>query len=126
MWTFWLHTGGMIYIYQFEPDGVTKDATPEDISNKGGAMYRRYAIVFLDVNAYKKPNRIGVDIFKFYLGQDGTLYPVGGKDASIFRLNRDSLWSSNEAQYNCKPESLGLGCAGRIREQGWIINYLDK
>ena len=118
-----MKNGGILMIGNYSQNGTSNTAIAT-IQANGGAMYRNYATMFIDVNGYKKPNIIGRDIFRFELGQDGTLYPMGGKDSSIFSGFTDSAWRTTNSWHGCKDKSsYGLGCAGRIRESNWVMNY---
>ncbi|MBQ8460402.1 type II secretion system protein [bacterium] len=73
---------------------------------------------YIDVNGVKKPNKYGRDLFEFYLGDDGILYPRGSK-------SDDEYWKTTASEYEkCENDgvSYGFGCAGRIMEEG-KMNY---
>ena len=95
------------------------------IKARGGSLLIRYATICIDINGYKGPNRAGRDVFKFYLGQDGILYPAGGFDAGLWDLASPSLWRHSEhPDFDCIDEkSKGYGCAGRIEEDDWKMLY---
>lgn len=105
-----------------------------------------------DINGKKGPNQYGRDVFEFYIDNIGTLFGEGSKDASIFgngmpwkfscikqdeNIDIDSFLeslgiSANEISDDVKETlvqglkesgDLGLGCAGRIIEEGWKMNY---
>ena len=97
-------------------------------------------LLYVDINGIKNPNIMGRDLFVFVLGNDGVLQPAGGMDvASMWGCKQDQMescgahWTStnSEGEYSasgdgavsCIPESLGLGCAGRIIEENWKMNY---
>ena len=87
----------------------------------------------IDINGDKGPNQFGRDRFKFTLGNNGRLYPYGGKDFALWYQIRelstnDSYWNSSNAAYwsSCNPSdssSIGNGCAARIIENGWKMDY---
>ncbi len=122
------NTQAFIYITDFTSDKTSSAA--ETIKKKGGQVLRRCAVVYIDVNGYTKPNRFGYDVYKYYLAQNGRLYPVGGSDVSLFESDGASdeskNWESTSDDYACSLTSTGYGCAGRIEDAGWKITYLGK
>ena len=76
---FFLKNGAAVFMMPYDNDGTNKK-NKNTIINAGGALYNIAAEVVIDVNGKSSPNVIGRDIFKFYLGSNGILYPVGGKD----------------------------------------------
>ncbi|MBP3924074.1 type II secretion system protein [bacterium] len=84
----------------------------------------------IDVNGLKGPNQYGRDIFWFMLTNGGKLVPYGSEKSSI-------IYSGNTLSNNWKEVSTlcgtvgepignnvtGLGCAGRIIENGWKMDY---
>ncbi len=123
-----INTKAFMYITDFEEDLKPENAYA--IKQQGGQVLRRIATVYLDVNGYTKPNRFGYDVYKFYLAQNGRLYPVGGSDVSLFASSGASSesmgWTSENKDYACNWSSPGYGCAGRIEEEGWKITYFGK
>lgn len=97
------------------------------IKASGGALFNPAAKITIDVNGKDAPNTLGRDIFIFYLGHNGKLYPWGGKDESIYSNGRDGrLWSSNSSAIRCLDNDIrisGLGCTGRVVAEGYKINY---
>ena len=68
------------------------------------------------------------------LGIDGNLYPVGGVDYALFWTTEESLASNSSYWRNSNgfcgnPNSSNIdgawgdGCAARIMEEGWKMNY---
>ncbi len=123
-----INTKAFIYITDFEEDLKSEGAVA--IKQQGGQVLRRIATVYIDVNGYTKPNRFGYDVYKYYLAQNGRLYPVGGADVSLFASNgasNESMnWNSGNSDYACNWNTPGYGCAGRIEEEGWKITYFGK
>lgn len=118
--------GGFLRLQNYFSAGESADISR--VQRYGTAMYRRYATFDIDINGYKKPNLVGRDIFRFDLGQDGTLYPWGGKDESVFRGHSASRWNGSDSSRLCTngtPNSIsfGYGCAGRIKESNWVMDY---
>ena len=82
----------------------------------------------IDVNGLKKPNQYGRDVFWFWLTQSGKLVPNGGEYAAKFRATRGGYWKTDKTQCGEKGKPIGtgvtgLGCAGRVVENGWKIDY---
>lgn len=96
---------------------------------QGGHFFREIGYLVVDVNGFKKPNTHGRDIFTFYLSDDGNLYPMYGSDYSIFVMDNNS--QSWQNQNGCARNSnnsdismsIGQGCAARIMESGWEMDY---
>ena len=74
-------------------------------------------IFAIDVNGEKGPNVAGRDLFPLYLGFDGKLSPIDNQ-------HQGSCWGSN---ISCDPKTKsgynGNGCAARIMENGWKMDY---
>ena len=96
--------------------------------------------VRIDINGKKRPNKDGRDIFYFILGNDGNLYPACGfEEAAADNLGthisrQGKYWKDGGAcgcYYNKKDQTSGAatdsmyqwGCAARIIEEGWKMNY---
>ena len=78
---------------------------------KGG--YGRFSI---DINGDKSPNIAGRDIFYFNLNSNGTVSPL-----------YQGTWQNNPrvcgAPGGSFDNSTGEGCAARIIENGWVMDY---
>lgn len=90
----------------------------------------------VDVNGDKPPDTYGRDVFGFYIGNDGNLYPRYGVDYAKAVSNTENYqtstyyWGSYPMSSECgQPtnsiitEATGRGCSARIMEQGWQMNY---
>lgn len=118
-----LHTKAFIYLEDVAQVLPTDAAAAKSIRDKGGSLIRKNGVVWIDTNGYTKPNRLGHDVFKFYLGQDGRLYPYGGSDVSLFDSNGESAEDKSwKGDYVCKKDTVGEGCAGRLYDED-KINY---
>ena len=112
------------------------------IKEQGGNMFCRTADSFMiDVNGPSKPNTVGRDLFRFALSCDGKLYPYAGKDWSLWWapyyndiLKNSNYWRNDSSacgtpgqpiNKNAYPvgTSVGYGCAARIIENGWEMDY---
>ena len=90
---------------------------------KNGTVTLAIGPFYIDVNGHKSPpNTFGRDIFAYYIDEDKyALLPCGTsklwydwKTTSDYRGTCDPL----------KPDShYGVGCAARIIEEGWKMNY---
>ena len=97
--------------------------------NEGCTLYTTAAEVAIDVNGKNGPNVYGRDIFFFRLGENGVLYPLGGRD--VRRLDPSgALWDSGNGMYFCTdaskgtiPTEKGKGCTARVIAEGYKINY---
>lgn len=76
--------------------------------------------LWIDINGDKSPNTYGRDIFGFWILNNSTLYPCGGRLAS----NSTLIWNdSTTGVWSCYTTGKGYGCSGRIMEEGWQMNY---
>ena len=122
-----LADGSMLFLQTFK--GIptkTSEAVCKQIKQLGGsscAMFN-YSYFEIDVNGNKAPNQYGRDRFIFFLGNNGVLYPHSGKDYALFNIQEDL--STNPAHWRNDINYLmdnGLGCAARIMENGWKMDY---
>src|SRR5574344_2033036 len=101
----------------------------EDIAAGGGHMYSYQGDIEIDINGFKKPNTYGRDIFEFRLSGDGKLYPEFGKDLSLFMSGTlSSTWQNGKTSCGTAGSTditdvWGEGCAARIMDEGWQMNY---
>ncbi len=83
------------------------------------------AFVMIDVNGSKAPNQWGRDVFYFLLNEMGMLVPMYGEQWSLADSGTtDGSWKKHP-DYCTTPSksSTGLGCAARVIEDGWKMNY---
>lgn len=85
---------------------------------------------FVDLNGAKGPNTLGRDIFNFSVDQFGRVWSNSIDCASLNCLDFSaSNWASNTNGCGKPDKSLkeadgvGYGCAARIIENGWKIDY---
>ena len=74
------------------------------------------AKIGIDVNGKKVPNRIGRDIFVFFLDQDGYMIPYGKGDFGEPTLTEE----------NCSTSVIGMvgeHCAARLVKNGFKMDY---
>ena len=70
--------------------------------------------LYLDVNGLKGRNQLGRDTFRFFVTDDGVVYPGGGQQS----LN---ITGESSAYLSCdttSTSSIGCDCAKRILETG--------
>ena len=81
--------------------------------------------MYIDVNGSSTPNTIGRDIFVFRVGNDGILYPAGGRIYSIIETDVDThLWATdNDTDYGCNNSAMGSGCTARLIENGYNVDF---
>lgn len=128
-YVFILNDGKIEYLKMYK-NPIKSSYTDSEIIEAGGKMFKTYGSVWIDVNGAKAPNKIGRDLFQYIIAQNGMPYPGNGRDHSIYATGKDwrvqnYYWrSNNKAQ--CNPENMsyaGFGCAGRIMEENWEMNY---
>ena len=100
--------------------------------SKGGSMCSLSLHFIFDTNGIKGPNKWGRDLFFFYVSDEGKLYPHGGKDVALMIDPSQSYESSPYYWKNASNSDGGcdfsdtdapLGCAARIIENGWVMDY---
>ena len=80
------------------------------------------ADLILDVNGDKGPNIYGKDIYRFYIGETGDLYPYGGEAVNEYKSDIN-LWSDSSECVGKSPKGNGFSCTARVMEEGYSINY---
>ena len=98
--------------------------TCEEIKASGGNVCYALSDNFghelsVDINGKKGPNKYGRDLFNFVVDEKGNLYPWG----SISVYGENMYWANTQGDIACTPDAVGHGCAGRIFDEGWQINY---
>ena len=98
--------------------------------NSGRTLYTQAAQVSIDVNGKNGPNVFGRDIFFFVLGENGVLYPYGGRDVNLINGSVDGTWDQANTEFSCTDDSkgknqavMGAGCTARVIAEGYKINY---
>ena len=102
----------------------------------GSSYYTNAADIFIDVNGKNAPNTFGRDIFWFQLGENGVMYPYGGKDVARVDIGADpdstnaGTWDVKGSNYSCVDGAMGkadiargVGCTARVIAEGYKINY---
>ena len=117
--------GAAIFIHTFRSNDLA--AQKVNAINRGCTLYTRAAEIMIDVNGKNGPNVFGRDIFFFMLGENGVLYPYGGRD--VERIDEVGVWDENNGEYSCTDndkgsgETAGMGCTARVIAEGYKINY---
>ncbi len=99
------------------------------IKANGGNMCAEMGYVMIDVNGKKGPNIYGRDIFGFWISADGHLIPVASKSLSVFDNSPSDYWRNDISKCgtpgvaDAEEKSEGFGCAARIIENGWVMDY---
>ena len=123
-----LKNGATIFLMTNRNENPT-DARIDTVKNAGGSLYNMAARLYIDVNGVSAPNTFGRDIFEFYLGHNGKLYPLGGRDAAIYDsagAPNGRMWNEAGSAIRCMDGNImrgGEGCAARVIEEDYKINY---
>jgi prepilin-type N-terminal cleavage/methylation domain-containing protein len=120
---FFLKNGAIVTIDTYMNASPSEDVK-QDAIDRGSSLYTEAADVFIDVNGFEAPNVVGRDIFAFYLGENGTLYPLGGADVAV--MDDSGLWNESGSGFACIPGDAGwggYGCTGRVIDNGYKIDY---
>lgn len=131
-----LNDGSQISNFEFHlGDDYTELSNQECEKAKalGGNMCSELApTIEIDVNGKKSPNESGKDRFTFAMSGEGKLYPYKGKDWAIFNhqeaITTNTFYWKNDKNYgSCPPKqnptAWDNGCAARVVENGWKIDY---
>jgi hypothetical protein len=113
--------------YQTPKERTEKECTK--IKTFGGNMCNYIGPLRIDINGAKGPNTEGRDLFRFYLSDEGVLYPYYGKDWAIYNypidLSRNRYYWKNyydgTKEQNAKKYQLYR--TGQLVEEGWKMNY---
>lgn len=125
-YSFYTINGQIIYLSELR-NNIIKDRI-ENLKafnvNCRGSM----GTVQVDINGEKGPNKYGRDWFEFVLCENGTLFPYGSKDAALLNAATNNNWQGYHWKYNnivCSnvATSNGYGCAARVMENNWKIDY---
>lgn len=99
------------------------------IAELGGHMYTLQGQFTIDINGPANPNKVGRDIFSFYVDNTGQMFAAHSKDQAIYDGQLVGLlyWPNynrcGRGVTSGVKDSLGEGCAARIMERGWIMDY---
>jgi len=91
--------------------------------------------VLIDVNGNSMPNRFGRDVFFFTLSENGYLFPDYGSDyakayndiedfsTSAFYWQKQNGYCGTLNSSTLINSATGYGCAARVMDEGWEMNY---
>ena len=120
--------GAAIFIRAYRRAGVAQ--AKQAAIAEGCTYYTNAADVVIDVNGKNAPNVFGRDIFWFALGENGVLYPYGGKDVARVEGGDAGEWDEVGNNYTCQDDNKGsnanvkgIGCTARVIAEGYKINY---
>lgn len=100
----------------------TKNATEAAANSAGFSSLGSIGQVIIDVNGSAKPEKDGRDKFYFLVGDNGTLYPAGGRIYSLIDTSA-KLWNTSDANYSCQNGSVTRGCTARLMENSYEVDY---
>ena len=114
---YYLHLSSSAYNWWTEEEWEQRKADGAVISR----VHCNWNGLLLDVNGKKGPNKYGRDLFNFVLDEKGQVYPMG----SAAFMGDTYAWNGSEPKNvsECHAASYGVGCAGRIIDQGWKMDY---
>lgn len=121
-----LKNGAIVFLIINNQDGQKTDEEEEAILAAGGGITSIAADIWIDVNGAAAPNTMGKDIFGFYLGKNGKLYPLGGRSVAVYESIPPQLLWNSAGSWNCQNGNIsggGYGCTARVVEEGYKINY---
>ena len=101
----------------------------EKLAEEMRDIYKEHGMdVYIDVNGQQGPNVFGRDIFSFYTGDNGVLYPFGSMDVSIYDTNDANIhyWNNPDGALPCiRGDNIegGASCTARLVEEGYKMNY---
>lgn len=128
---------GLSYFFQ-TADGFLIGFTDSDSGNcqrysntasfpKANKLKNSCALVMVDTNGSKPPNTYGRDTFRFELSNSGLLYVDNDKTCATeinyfyWRELDEICGTAGSSKIN--SGTVGIGCAARIIEEGWEMNY---
>lgn len=128
-------TDGTMILIKDSSASTRSKANCDLIKSSGGNMCSKVMAVYIDVNGQRRPNISGRDVFSFLVSDEGKLYPYGGKDMALWDWNGKALdentsyWRKSTSRCGTPDSSAiesknaGTGCAARIMENGWKMDY---
>jgi len=124
-------SGAVIFIRAFDKGDSFATGGGDNISesvafSRQTSLTSNPADIFIDVNGKSKPNTVGRDLFHFYIGPDGILYPYGGKAVGAYEGHQGASWNGGYADYQCTDTvkgNNGWGCTARLIDEGYQMKY---
>lgn len=103
---------------------IDTDATDEFIRTNGGSAYGLIGYFTIDVNGKTLPNIVGRDVFHFLIGDDGCLYPAGGRNFAILAEGSTNTWNTAGGTHTCiDGGTKNAGCTARLIENNYEVDY---
>ncbi len=120
-YNFYTAGGQIIYMGEFRrsrlPDQYNKDAQLAGCPAIIG-------VINIDVNGEKGPNKYGRDYFSYRLCVNGKLLAEGSKELAMTAGdNYTGYWWKTSYSCSGNNKGIGHGCAGRVMENGWKMDY---
>lgn len=112
---------GVLYIFKVNSDN--SGMSDAEALASGTNLSKKVYDLVIDVNGSKKPNIVGRDIFGFAIGEDGHLFPYGGKDYA--KYSGTGTWNESGGDYSCMDGATvsGWGCTARLIEHVYKMDY---
>jgi len=82
--------------------------------------------MYVDINGFEtSPNRLGSDVFMFYIDASGTIVPAGGKTFAWLTGDDSKEYTAANGDYACNEDKVttGKGCAGSILDNDRKVIY---
>lgn len=106
-------------VYEFTKQLSDENEKSErDVYNAGGNLRAKLGELTIDVNGADRPNEEGRDIFKYYIGEDGYLFPLYGKDYCAYKSEE-----YNSPREKCVVNKEMKYCAAYLKENGYKMDY---
>ena len=100
------------------------NATDAKVKELGGSVYNGLGYLTIDVNGASGPNIWGRDVFYFMIGDDGCLYPVGGRNyAILYEGDASKTWDKTTGSFQCNDTTKNAGCTARLVENNYEVDY---
>ena len=81
-----------------------------------------YKAITIDINGFKRPNKLGRDFFVFAIIQPNGLVPYGYKTGGVNNYSKfDKATLTNNSDYSCNKQSKGIWCSALIMLDNWEI-----
>ena len=94
------------------------------VYTSGGSLTKKVGTVDIRTNpTAENPSNPGRNYFRFVVGTNGILYPVGGKDANVYDRSNYALYTSSGHCGAASNATVDLTCTARIIADGYKMNY---
>lgn len=89
-----------------------------EVLSQGGNLTASAGNLIIDVNGDSRPNQTGRDQFRFIIGNDGHLYPIGGRDWAAY-----SNVEYTPPRTACVENRNMNSCGAYLMENGFKMDY---